>query len=566
MSPDFPGQIRPSQLVTTFGPGSIMDLPEDSVMPLGLDIWPREAKVVHEPRMQSWLHVDEFRTPVSDDDSLGNVPCVSFPAHRVCSACNRLETGRWDASTGFFACPDCRSKTYPARFVMACHNGHIDEFPWVVWVHQGKPCAKPRLFLISTGRSGSLSDLLVQCRKKDGGCGAQKSMGKALSPDGVTAVVSKCTGSRPWIQNKDENCDAIPVGLQRGASNIYFSRNESSLSIPPFSGPFEKKLDRFWPAIQEYEKNNPGQLDKFLPSLFPHEQLGDLLEAVKRRQGLAQVQDLRTDEWAALRQDTPQNDEDFQRVPEPVPGSISPWIETLTRLERLREVRVLTGFTRIDPPDPEDHRGSRYSPLSRQTTDWLPGVEVFGEGIFLALRKENLLKWEGRPEVRERIGGLLNNFAAWRRQQGIPLRELPPPRTVLLHTLSHALIRELSLEGGYSSASIRERLYSSSTTYGILLYTASEDSAGSLGGLVEQGRGARFESLLKNAIASSLFCSSDPLCADQNPKDTGSLNGAACHICCFVSETSCEKSNRLLDRRTIIPLDTEPLSYFRDWA
>ena len=33
------------------------------------------------------------------------------------------------------------------------------------------------------------------------------------------------------------------------------------------------------------------------------------------------------------------------------------------------------------------------------------------------------------------------------------------------------------------------------------------------------------------------------------------LHGAACHVCLFVSETTCERGNRFLDRRFVVPID-----------
>jgi hypothetical protein len=69
----------------------------------------------------------------------------------------------------------------------------------------------------------------------------------------------------------------------------------------------------------------------------------------------------------------------------------------------------------------------------------------------------------------------------------------PGLRYILLHSFSHALMRQLALECGYTSASIRERLYArerqreKEPMAGILPYTAAPDSEGTLGGLVRLG-------------------------------------------------------------------------------
>mgnify|MGYP003312379211 FL=1 len=121
------------------------------------------------------------------------------------------------------------------------------------------------------------------------------------------------------------------------------------------------------------------------------------------------------------------------------------------------------------------------------------------------------------------------------------------------------LIRELAFSSGYNEASISERIYSGDEYNGILLYTASSSSDGSLGGLVRQGEISNFIPLLNNALKKSLSCSRDPLCKQIDPTDSiekekpayNRLNGSACYGCSLLPETSCEEFNRLLDRRLL---------------
>ena len=55
------GDVRPSQVITTFGPGAIVDLQTLSVIVAGIDSWPiDEASVIHEPRLQRALRVKRF--------------------------------------------------------------------------------------------------------------------------------------------------------------------------------------------------------------------------------------------------------------------------------------------------------------------------------------------------------------------------------------------------------------------------------------------------------------------------------------------------------------------------
>ena len=132
---------------------------------------------------------------------------------------------------------------------------------------------------------------------------------------------------------------------------------------------------------------------------------------------------------------------------------------------------------------------------------------------------------------------------------------MPGLRYVLLHTFAHAMIREFALESGYSAAGIAERIYARAgdrPMAGILLYTAAPDSEGTLGGLVSLGRRDRLGGLIGQALEAARLCTSDPLCADHDPRDRGELFGAACHACMFAAETSCERGNHYLDRALLV--------------
>jgi hypothetical protein len=151
----------------------------------------------------------------------------------------------------------------------------------------------------------------------------------------------------------------------------------------------------------------------------------------------------------------------------------------------------------------------------------------------------------------------------------IPPEELKPARLVLLHTFSHVLVRQLALDSGYSSASLRERLYCSGSQArmaGILIYTATPDSEGSLGGLVELAKPGKLGPLIERALESSRLCANDPLCADREGILQGSdLNGAACHACLLLSETACELGNFHLDRGVLMgTLGGNDLAFFSE--
>ena len=142
-------------------------------------------------------------------------------------------------------------------------------------------------------------------------------------------------------------------------------------------------------------------------------------------------------------------------------------------------------------------------------------------------------------------------------------------RDVLLHSLAHALMRQLTLECGYTAASIRERIYALPPEHehgpmaGILLYTAAPDSEGTLGGLVALGQPAELGRHLDGALERMQRCTSDPLCAEHHCVQDHSLHEAACHACLFLPETSCERGNKYLDRSVLVPtVDRDQLAFF----
>jgi hypothetical protein len=545
------GALRPSQVITGFGPGAIVDLTKDSVMVLGTDNW-RPGPVIHDFRLEKLLRVHQFRGPGTGKGQ--GLPVRSFPKWRVCPKCGALsdEFPRLpDAAVPI--CDRCKAEaeTHPARFVMACEKGHISDFPWVRWAHRGQRiCERPQLKLKTKGRTGALSDLEVQCI-----CGASQSLYGALGPKGLSTIIDRCSGYRPWIGDVENECKGTVRGLQRGASNVYFPSICSGLSIPPWVTPLQTKLDAFWPAIQAIAQNSPQLIETIVPSMLPDENPPDVLDAVKLRLARQDTADLRTEEWGTLTSaDGGIDGDDFSARTVRVPDPYNHWIKRVVQVRRLREVRVLRGFTRIDPTDPELSDQNRLAALSGSSSNWLPAVEVRGEGIFIELDRDKVQRWERLGSVSDRTRMIIETYTEWRASLGWPTTKQPLPRDILIHTLSHLLIKQLSLDAGYSSASIRERLYSSPNMCGFLLYTAAPGADGSLGGLIQQSDPVRLKVLLDGALEAAGVCSSDPLCREHKPSEHTGVNGAACHACALAPETACEKSNRLLDRASVVDL------------
>jgi hypothetical protein len=253
------------------------------------------------------------------------------------------------------------------------------------------------------------------------------------------------------------------------------------------------------------------------------------------------------------------------------------YFEDTVLVERIREVRALLGFTRIesnaDFAEATVLKDGRLTRICRESPKWLPASEVHGEGIFLRIHEERLLAWQEKLEVLQLQKEFLDSHKAWRKLRNLePVQDnFPGIRLVLLHSLAHALMRQIVLDCGYTAASIRERLYSRQPgeegypMTGILLYTAASDSEGTLGGLVELGEPQTLGRHLQQALESMRICASDPLCSEHRPDTHGrGIQGACCHACQFAPETSCERGNRYLDRSVLVNTFSENATAFFD--
>jgi hypothetical protein len=384
-------------------------------------------------------------------------------------------------------------------------------------------------------------------------------------------ALGPCSGRRPWLSQDQPGCDERARATLRGASNLYFPIVQSALSIPEWCDPIHEALGDHEDSLKDVaslEDLEFGLQRGFLPRLkgFPPAQVWERLEARRRvRENPPTPMDLRHEEFMALQ--TPIDpavavEREFQTSRADTPQRFADLIDHLVIVRRLREVRALDAFTRIDAPpdllldDDEAAQSVQRQPIGTAIGSWRPAVELLGEGIFLALNEDSVRRWKCSPRVVERARELARADRRWRAARRLPEVAFPGARFVLLHSLAHVLITALSLECGYSATSIRERIYSSDSETrpmaGVLLYTATPDSDGSLGGLADQGETTRFEHLLTYGLQRASFCSSDPLCGHSAPGETGGTNGAACHACLLVSEPSCERSNRFLDRAHLV--------------
>jgi hypothetical protein len=588
------GQVRRSQVISTYSIGAIVDLASGSCMPMGLEDWDSQMRggrvpelTIFESRLQGQLGVDFFRLPpiveeINNQPGMVDrryaIPCVRFPDWHECPKCHRLGTEGDPFELGTdgnsLVCGACSgNKANPVRFVRACEAGHIEDFPWAWWAHRnrdGGVCDQPVLFLESLGKSASLADLYVRCRK----CGSGRSMGDAFLAESLREL--KCHGTRPWLNDYQTGCDRRPRALQRGASNIHFPVIASALSIPPVSEPLFQLLDDHWDVIRNLPES---AVQAFIEGYARQYGVAPeaLLEAHRQRMLLERGEATRTElasrseEYLALGSDreeevvagkVPQFCNSVQEPPE----QITRWFDVVGAVARLREVRAIAGFTRIEPLPVsgerigEALRDGKISPLSGGHCNWLPAAEIRGEGIFLRFRTGTVDRWiEENPQLLNRAAVLEKRSAAVAAERGYEREYRISPRLLLVHSFAHAMIRQLSLDCGYSSSALRERLYiadaedGADPMNGVLIYTGSPDSEGSLGGLVRLTAPELIVDAVVRAVRHARWCGSDPVCQETDPAQSGErISGAACHCCLLVPETACEKFNRELDRTMLV--------------
>ena len=277
----------------------------------------------------------------------------------------------------------------------------------------------------------------------------------------------------------------------------------------------------------------------------------------------------RLEEYKVLIKNSGNDVEDFHSINyliENYNPVIRKYFKSISLVPKLKETRAFVGFSRLDAPNRRVSESKKELRLGNE--EWLPAIEVYGEGIFFEFNEEKLTEWANKPNVKERIDIL--NRSYHNAKFGINDSGNLRPEFILIHTFSHLLINQLSFDCGYGSSSIRERIYCEKTSndlkmYGLLLYTASGDSEGSLGGLVRQGETGRIEDTILSAMENASWCTSDPVCIQSAGQGPESLNLAACHNCTLLPETCCEVGNRLLDRGTVVgTLSDKQIGFFAD--
>lgn len=593
-------KIRQSQTIVPFGVGAIFDFKGESLVGCDIFRWGARGETIQSERLAATLGVAQFRAaPAVDSNawapSSAGVPYARFPTWLFCQQCRRMT--RWKRSLEQEGkaptCGSCpgRKPLVPMRWIQICPKGHMDDIDWRRWAHsrntspEARQCQKDNLFFetLPGKGAGGLDTLQVHCRS----CQSRRNLMGITAKGSLKTIGVSCGGRQPWQRFDDRTaCDEIPLAVQRGASNVYFPLMHSSIEIPNPSrsdahseSAMTIKADDWFRALMTTNEESP----MFAPTVHmlaqTHNVTDDFVKALardekQREAGRATTVeatpgDLLGEEWAAFLTPSDNSDDPHFRTrhvgltvgsgeSSEITSLLTDRIDKVVLADRLREVRALEGFHRVTPGG----KDTLVKAALNHTVNWLPAIDVRGEGIFLSLDENRLNVWEESDDVHARIGELDRRLSAsfmaprLRERTGSTLS----PRYVLLHTFAHLLIRRLAFESGYAATSLRERIYARSSEdadgtskqAGILIYTAAGDSEGTLGGLVRQGEPPALQTTILEALQDAMWCSSDPLCSENLASTFASLNFAACHACTLVAETSCESGNYLLDRATVI--------------
>ena len=290
------GDLRPSQLIYTFGVGALLDLPKTSALILGLDDWDtRYCTEITEERLLGAIQrrlgpqVKKLHLPPMsfDDDSRDptaaaiGVPVAPFPRWLRCPICDTLATidsgifnlvqDQWRPDKTRYVHGSCAKSpanpptAFAVRFLLACREGHLTDFPWVQYVHkQNVPCKPSRLTLREYGAAGDASDIIVKCLE----CGVERRMADAFDRD---TFAIQCTGHHPHLRRTDPNgCNETARTILLGSSNSWFPLVMSALSLPPTTqDKLTLRIADHWAALKLWPTSPRPRVCPSLPSSPP---------------------------------------------------------------------------------------------------------------------------------------------------------------------------------------------------------------------------------------------------------------------------------------------------------
>jgi hypothetical protein len=585
--------IRPSQFILSYGVGSIIETDRGSRIIPSFQKWGKyfskysSKEIDDSSAINQLLNNKEdakiFSIPTNSDlkksDNKNIYQLFVFPRWGVCMMHSGVPILGKINETGSFDCPSCKRENLVSpkitgiRFVCACPKGHLDDVDWPYFVHLNNETECDGVLFGWTGEGQTANDIKIQCLR----CRSQTRLSQIYKLSREDQII--CSGIFAEKIEKQKKCSSNARLLLRSGSNLRIPDIQVSVSIPYRDSELYKILsaESYYTIISLIQPKNVKDLVMNLrksmatnPKIkeakvriietFSDKELSYVIDQLVRDKNNGKVteQNVKMDEYIALLnasknghppehtgkqsrfevEKSKVKEIDMNSTKWNLPFVVTP-IKTLTVILVQTGYRRMVGSVKGDlvPTYYEDDEGNA----------WFPGIETNGEGIFISLKNYDLdvnnESWKIWMKIYENKRNQINNKDDCYKFH---------PLFVWWHSLSHRIINSLAIESGYSSASIRERIYtradennSSSISGGMLLYTTQTGGDGTLGGLIAQT--SSFENILNKSINNLDSCSNDPLCAN-NKIHILKENGAACYTCMLLSETSCEHRNRFLDR------------------
>jgi len=594
-------QIRLSQFVITYGPGSIIEgIEGPRIVPTsdiglfvsGSTLVPWDFEISDQRMSHGLLDGSRiYRLPSNAELGMPENRYIyqtkPFPLWRLCL--NSIgHRGDFYVLYQASSCPVCgnigRKGREAIRFIKACSKGHIDEVDWYFLAHGNRTgCQQSRWFKWHGG-GGALSKVRVECPS----CGSSVfSLGWAYGQNW------RCSGRYP--EREPLNSAPIRLGcskdariIQRQASNLRIPELLTLFSIPPRYTNLHNLL-QIRPIYENIIGSNPSSKTQFAQILNNLSQRSRISQSVASEilnypweEIQSAVQDVLSPIPSSYRElileefnslilgsesgippvhgNIPQSPVLIEIDPNMRVQAIGPEGTKfrITPIRKLSTVTVQRGYRRdVNTKDkyPLVVPTSIHDPVDPQQK-WYPGVQFLGEGIFIILENdEKVINFSSSEGASANWLNTHCNSSSYPDHvfRDPQMREELHPLFVWWHTFSHLIIRAISAEAGYSSSSIRERIYFENKPPkirgGILLYATQPGSEGTLGGLIALA--PYFQDILGTVFDQLATCSGDPLCKSHSFQ-SGFYNGAACYSCLLLSETSCDHRNMWLDRNILL--------------
>ena len=560
----------------------------------------RMSSVIRSITDENKIHLFSMPSNSTQNIEKGNGSYFSyvFPTWKIC---NDKHDGRGTILYDSFhskdnKCPLCgEDPSTNVRFLLACCDGHLDDIPWDYAIHGSNKSCHPKYYLWND-KGSSFSDIEIKCSV----CGASKTMDEIY-----LGVSFKCTGRYPEKQTpifknyeqsnalfsnftddtKKSNCEHYMKIVQKQSTSLRVANTITLLKMPKYDDPIVKLFDQpIFKGLRSLinETNDFVSLLKLFRDI-EDEDFNTLTNYLMEKKYILQK------DGNYINFDNESHYPHFQEFKKLIlniidgvdfKGALDEELNTLCMEEISKSSMVKHSFINYNLKWLDKEFPIKISPISKLKTVtaqlsyrrepwlnydqneqgniqnkcvssghinedgvWYPAYEGVGEGIFITSEYNPLNYINSDKNLLKKWEEVIYHIDVGDRN------EIKVPLFVWWHTLSHALINSLSLSCGYNSTALKERIYINNDKAGILIYNTSPGEDSGMGGLVETVKS--FDIVLKNAMNSILFCSNDPLCFNENI-GKNKVNGAACHNCLLISETSCEHRNTLLDRHLFI--------------